>query len=497
MVRILSWRLAIQSIVALALLAGCAGGPTPASGQTPPDWVLKRPADDSGYFYFVGSGTSVKGDLNEARAAATGEVLAEIMRYIGVTVTSDTRATARGSLNDFQASVEQAVQQTGTARVAGLDIRETWTDQRKRPAATVHVLARYQRSELLKEKQRIEALFRERIDAVEGPEREGDRLSGEGRPFEAAIQHMSAARAALEPGVDNGEVKFKRNVDKAKAAIERISLVKLNDGLKGKAGEGLAEPLKLKVVAGAAAADPGVPDAGLQVTYQEANQATGQRRFKTEQAKTDTSGVAEFKHPVPNFVGESTAVFALDLAKYTDALSSAPRALREQVDGLEALVASRKATFRFTVESSAGAVTMGILVLDYDANGALVGMADSAGAAQSALAGYSVRNLAFTSADVAGKSTNDLVAMVKSRYGGQIQRLVLAQVRIAEIGPRSGRIFAKSTADLQVVDLASGSILHSASKEKLAMGATNQAAQSQAFRDIGRDIGTEVKNALK
>jgi hypothetical protein len=29
------------------------------------------------------------------------------------------------------------------------------------------------------------------------------------------------------------------------------------------------------------------------------------------------------------------------------------------------------------------------------------------------------------------------------------------------------------------------------------MGVTNQAAQTQAFRDIGRDLGNEVKNALK
>lgn len=497
MTRIRSWTIAARAIALLVFLAGCAGGPASVSGQSPPDWVVKRPADDSTYFFFVGSGTSAGGDLNEARAAATNEVLAEIMRYIGVSVTSETVATARGTLNEFQASVEQAVRQTGTARVAGLDIRDTWADRRKRPAVTVHILARYQRSELLKEKQRIEALFRERIDAVEGPEREGDRLSGQGRPFDAAIQHMSAAKAALDPSVDNGEIKFKRNIDKAKAAIERISLVKLNDGLKGKAGEALAEPLALKVVAGAAAGDPGVPDAALQVTYQEANAATAQRRFKTEQAKTDATGTARFTHPVAGFVGDSTVVFALDLAKYTDPLAAAPRALRDQVDSLEALIASRKATFRLSFESTSGGVAMGLLLLDYDSSGALVGMSDSATAAQSALSGYTVRSLSFAPAEVAGKSNDELAALVKGRYGGQLQRLVLAQVRITEIGPRSGRIFAKAAADLRVIDLGSGAVVHSASREKLAMGATNQAAQQQAFRDIGRDLATDVKNALK
>ncbi len=497
MTRIRSCRLAVQAIAALAFLAGCAGGPTPASGQAPPDWVLKRPADDPSYFYFVGSGTSSKGDLSEARAAATGEVLAEIMRYIGVTVTSDTQATARSSLNDFQASIEQVVRQTGTARVAGLDIRETWTDQRKKPAATVHILARYQRSELLKEKLRIEALFKERTDAVDAPEREGDRLASAGRPFDAAIRHMSAARAALDPAIDNGEIKFKRNIDKAKADIERISLVKLNDGLKGKAGQPLPEPLRLKVVVGAGATDPGVPDASLQVTYQEVNAATGQRRPRTEQARTDASGVAEFAHPVPGFVGDGSAVFALDLSKYTDELSSAPRPLRDQVDGLEGLIASRRATFRFSVESAAGSVPMGILLLDYDADGGLVGMRESAGAAQAALSGYTIRGLTFTPAEVADKNTNELAALAKSRFGSQIERLVLGQVRIAEIGPRSGRIFARAAADIQVLDLGSGAVLYSGSREKLAMGVTNQAAQTQAFRDIGRDLGNEVKNALK
>jgi hypothetical protein len=497
MSRIRVGRLALQSIMAVAMLAACAGAPTPASGQSPPDWVAKRPADDSSYFFFVGSGSSSRGDLKEARAAATAEVMAEIMRYIGVTVTSDTRATARGSLNDFQASIESAVQQTGTARVAGLDIRDTWTDQRRKPSVTMHILARYQRTELLKEKQRIEALFKERIDAVEGPEREGDKLASDGRAFEAAIQHMSAARASLEPGIDNGEIKFKRNMDKAKADIERIALVKLNDGLRGKAGQPLPEPVRLKVVVGATQADPGVPDAGLQVTWQEANQTTGQRRFKTDPAKTDGSGVVEFAHPVPSFVGDSTVVFSLDLAKYTDALGTAPRNLRDQVDALEALIASRKATVRIGVDSTASGVTMGLLFLDFDAAGGLAGMTDSASTAQSSLTGYSIRSLSFASNEVTGKNNNDLLALARGRYGAQVQRLAIAKVRIVEIGPRSGRVFAKAAADVQVFDLASGAVLYSGSKEKLAMAATELAAQSQAFKDIGRDIGTDVKNALK
>jgi hypothetical protein len=308
---------------------------------------------------------------------------------------------------------------------------------------------------------------------------------------------MSAARAALDPGVDNGAIKFKRNVDKAKAAVERISLVKLNDGLKGKAGQPLPEPLRLKVVAGAGAGDPGVPDAALQVTFQEANQATGQRRSRTEQAKADASGTAEFTHPVAGFVGDGTVVFALDLAKYTDALMAAPRSLRDQVDSLEALIASRKATFRLSFESTSAGVPMGLLLLDYDAGGALVGMSDSASGAQAGLSGYTLRNLSFSPAEVAGKNPDDLAALVKNRYGDQVQRLVLAQVRIAEIGPRSGRIFARAAADLQVIDLASGATLASVTREKLAMGATNQAAQQQAFREVGRDLATAVRNALK
>ncbi len=136
-------------------------------------------------------------------------------------------------------------------------------------------------------------------------------------------------------------------------------------------------------------------------------------------------------------------------------------------------------------------------MLDYGADGELVGMRESAGAAQSALSGYSIRSLTFTPAEVADKNTDDLAALAKGRYGSQIERLVLGQVRIAEIGPRSGRIFARAAADIQVLDLGSGAVLYSGSREKLAMGVTNQAAQTQAFRDIGRDLGNEVKNALK
>ena len=476
------------------ILIGCAGGPAPSG--PPPQWIAQRPQDDQGYFYFTGSGTSATGDLNEARATATGEVMAEIMRYIGVRVTADTEAKARSDLNTFQASVEQTVRQTGSARVAGLEIQDTWVDNRNRPASTVHMLVRYQKPELLKEKQRLEALFQEVIDSVAVPEQNGDKLVSSGRHYEAALSYITAADASTKEGIENADVKFKRNVGKAIAAVEKLSLLKLNDNIKTMAGQAFAEPLRARLVAGAVATDPGVPDASIRVTYNEVNAGTGRTRVRTQDVATDSGGVATFQHPVPTFVGAQSVDMSLDMTKYTELLYDAPRAFRDQVDALEQLAISRKISFRISVDSMARTVPTGVLILDYDRTGALAGIWETGSSLQSGLSGFSLRTLSFTNAELAGKSVDDVVALVRARYAAQVQRLVIGSTRIVDVSRREGRTFARAEADVQVVDLATGAVLLSTGRQKSGMGTAEADAQNRAYRDIGRELGEDIANRL-
>jgi hypothetical protein len=486
---------ATLAVVLTVLIVGCAGGPTSAQDTAPPDWVLQRPADDESYFYFSGSGSSPAGDQNDARAAATGEIMSEIMRYIGVRVTAETEATARSDLDTFQASVEQTVRQRGDARVVGLEVADTWVDSRRDPAVTVHLLIRYQRAELLKEKARLEALFRERIDAVAAPEREGDGLAAQGSHYQAAIRYIAAAVAALGSDIDNADVKFKRNVDKAMGEVERLSLVKLNDNLSTLAGSPFDEPFRMKVVAGATADDPGVPGATVRVAYQVMRGTS--RRFASTEARTNDQGIVEFDHPIPDFVGEGAVTMSLDLTTYTDGLFDAPRAYRDQIDSLEELIVSKKAAFALTVASAAGSVPTALLILDYDRDGNLLGTVETSSAVSSRLSGFELRSLNLSASDIAGKSNNELYVLVNERFAGQFERLILGSARVVSTNDRGSRVMATAVGDIQVYDLTTGRIMLSDSRQKGGLGRSDSDASIQALREVGKDLGTTIRNGLR
>ena len=158
------------------LISGCVSEPAPDNNKNeivPPDWVLAKPQDDNSFMYFTGTGTSGSGDNAEAKNFATSGLLAEIMQYIGVTVTTETEATAKATLDQFQADITQTVTQESTVTLAGFEVMEIWIDDRRAPAITIYILARYSKIELSKEKARIEALFIEQETAISVPEKQG------------------------------------------------------------------------------------------------------------------------------------------------------------------------------------------------------------------------------------------------------------------------------------------------------------------------------------
>jgi hypothetical protein len=221
------------------------------------------------------------------------------------------------------------------------------------------------------------------------------------------------------------------------------------------------------------------------------------RRFVSTEVKSDEEGIAEFEHPVPDFVGEGAVTMSLDLTTYTDALFDAPRAYRDQIDSLEELIVSKKAAFTLSVASAAGSVPTAVLIVDYDRQGTLLGTVETASAVSSRLSGFDLRALNLPVSDIEGKSGNELYSMVGARFGGQFERLILGTARVISTNDRGSRVMATAAGDIQVYDLATGQILLSDSRQKGGLGRTETDAGIQALREVGKDLGTTIRNGLR
>ncbi len=482
------------TLTALVLvLFGCAGGP--ASTQAP-DWVTAAPAPDAVYQYFTGAGTSRENDPAQAELIARGALIDEIMRYIGVKVTSATTAIARASVDTYKTDVTQAVNQSGSGRIAGLAIADKYVEKRSN-GTTVYLLARYNKADLAREKKRIEDLFAEEDRAISGPEAEAKGLEARGDFYAAAVKYMEAAAAAARSDVENAKIKFERNMKSAITAVEAIGLVKLNDNLKTSAGTPFAEPFRLKAAAGASAKDPGIPEAGLKASYTEIRGDS--KQVKTVTLKTDSDGVASFAYPVPEFVGSEKLTMALDMDAHLKTLGGLPKDFTPMIDALEDAVSAKRAVFVLTVASSAKDVETGIAVIALDEAGNPLPGNDFASGIMKALsdARFSVKVLALDASRIAGREDAEVMEAAAKAATGKTARAVFGAAQYGGSETEGGNVFVRVSGTVKVADLKTGAVLLTVTRNKQALGKSVAAAQAAAFKQLGQDIGQEIANKLR
>jgi hypothetical protein len=495
-------RLLLFLLIGCFIFSGCVGGPVPQEDtedpvQAAPDWFFNPPDEDEKYKYFIGSGMSESGNVSEAEDNAVRDLMDSIIMYLGVEVNSETTATAKASLDDFSSDIEQTVKTKGSARVSGFEVQEK-LPHKKGEKITLYLLARYNKIELEKEKKRLQQIFQQKYDAIYVPMEEGDTFYSRKKYYDAAIKYIEAAGAAATSTITNAEILFKENIDNAKSCIENISLIKLNDNLSGLAGQAFAEPFMIKVVAGATEDDPGIPNVVLEIVYKEMTNR-GKLQIRSQKMKTDENGMIAFSHPVPDFVGSETVRMSLDLESYLEPLWDVPYQYDEIVDGLGSLISGKKTTFNYIVDSNAKNIPTGIAILDIDIDTSALQKTETASSLLRTLTGegFKVRLLSLNPKELKEKSDFDIIKLLTSKFKTNTRRAIFGTARVLNFNDRDGRIFAKCSGTVQVVDLETEEILLTVVKTVNAMGSDESAAQSAGFSRLGDEIGEEIKNKLR
>ncbi|MBN1412001.1 MAG: hypothetical protein JW969_14225 [Spirochaetales bacterium] len=484
----------------LILVTGCVSQPAPdkTNALDAPDWALKKPNDDASYKYFVGSGNSSKGNAVDAEKIAVQDIIDQIILYIGVQITSNTTATAKASLDKFEADLTQTVTTKGATNVAGFEVQEKFPISRKNGEFMMYILARYDKKALEKQKKEMEKIFQERKDAIDIPHNEGISLMGQGKYYEAVAKFLAAASAASKSEVQNAGIYFEENINLAMECVEHINFVKLNDNLEGLVGNPLPEPFKLKVVTGMNESDKGVPDANVVVNYVELS-SNGKRRDRRMSVKTDDSGVIAFEHPIPQFVGSEKVTMYLDIGPYLESLEDIPSGKENILEGLEDLAVSKKAVFQYSVSSNAKNISTGLVILDLDEDDTPMSKSATQASILAALTAekFKVRNLSINPKELKDKSDYDIIEMLTKKFKNQVERVIFGTVRVLSYTENDGMKFAKCTATVQIVDLGTGEVLLTLVKNTNGMGADDNTAAANGFKSIGTGLGKDIKNQLK
>ncbi len=492
-IRTAAGRFAAAAVAAVAAaLISCAGAPpaaAPAPEKTAPAWTAETPPSDAKYTYFVGYGEG-EGPV-PATDAATATLVAEILRYIGATISAESTATARSTLDSFQADLVQTVKQTSTSRVAGFQVTDKYVAEGK-AGVTVYILGRYSTADLNAEKRRIAGLFQEKVDATAVPEAEGDDLIWDGEAVAAARKFIQAAVAASGSDLENAQIKLERNLSKAKSALAGVTLEKLNDRLETAPFAPFAAPFKAAVKSG------GRPLAGVPILvgYQ-ARLANGKTATRTATALSDASGVVSFDHPAPEFVGKAVLTMRLDLAADTAPLAAVAGRAAPLVAGLEDEIAAKRLSFAYSVVSAARSIPTAVWLADADADGVR-----PAGAASAALLqvlaknGFAAFDAAQPAAAFASGDDAAVLAAARKALAGKARRLAWGTVRVVSVRDDSGQKVATVAAEIKAADLETGRILYSSAKQVPAVGSTEREAADAARRTLGLALGEDLAAQL-
>ncbi len=490
-----------RAAIAIAAAAGifasflsCATAPA-GSGRMPA-WVTSPPAETAEYVYFIGSGSDGGGDSAAAEQAAVSSLVGEVTRYIGVRISSDLTIDTRASMEEVEERVTESIRQQSSAQLSDFKVVDKWIDRSASPTVVIYILGAYSRPALLEEKDRVEAIFREQQEASAVLEAKGAELERGGRTFEAVTAYAESALAAITSGVENGDIKFERTINKARNALAGISLVPVSNTLSGMMGKPFSGELVLRVTSSADTGSRGLADVPIQISYKELR-STGRTGVAVVTLLSDRDGYVRFVPPVPRFVGTDQVVMTVDIRALLDPLSALPGKYQEAVDGLRQVAASRKGVFEYSVSSAAASIPTGILIMDLDRSGKPIPISDTLAGVQEALtaARFALRGIGadFSLLTLPDEET---IAKLRELYGSAVRRVVFGVARIVDFQESGGNFIVKVEGTVKTADLDEGRIIFTDSKIKSARGSNSASAISAAFKGLGGAFGEALVNNL-
>ena len=485
------------TLLGVIFIVGCANVAVREPESGPPEWVANPPIDDESFIYFIGSGSSLAGDRAEAEELAREIIVGDIVRYVGVAVTSETEVVAKGTLDSFESEITQHLTAKSAGRIAGLEIIGRWED-RKNDSITVYLQSRYERSELLKERDRIENIFKEILAAINRPEEEARTLENSGHYFGAAIKSVEAAAAVMKSDLENAEMRFEANINRAKQALDRINLVAFNDRVQAITGREVLEPFRVKVAAGVSEYDSGIADVNLEIRYTVLTTG-GKKKQQHSTLKSNDEGIVVFLHPVPFFVGTAEVVVSLDVAAHLKAVADVPASLGSSVDGLKDMVKTKKLVLFLDSISMAQEIETGIVFLNVDSEGKPMERQETADGLLESLTTkqFKVRVIAFSTEMLLTASDADIVSQLATEYQDDVERVIYGTAKLSDHEEDNDMVIVSVTGAAKAVELATGDVLLSVQRTKGAIGKNFETALGIALRKLGEDLGAEIANNLR
>ncbi|KPJ89054.1 MAG: hypothetical protein AMS17_03330 [Spirochaetes bacterium DG_61] len=496
-------------LTAVLLISGCAGGKAKrgalktgliqASSSKTPSWITDIPEEKS-YYYFVG--TSVDSESYDAgKKSALNDALSQVVGMIGLKVSSSSTIEERYFAEQYTTIISAELYSEGRAKLQDAEIREIYYEQHRRKDGSefvrVWALLKYSKSEIKKEQERLKEILALKYGELTRLEEKASNALQKGMLFDAIVAHLNAASAALN--IDDGEVLFDRNMNRAGEILARIRFKKFQEDQVGWVGRALEKPLQLQVYFLEGEQVIPVPDVPVRFSYRIPRKNRAGYKYQVVNATTDSRGFAAFSVDQVYEVSDHNRVDArMDLGPYIEQMRSVPDALIDRVKTIEDILATKRAVFTFRSDTFAREIRTAVYFMQLDQDGTLLPKPVTAPAVYEILYDkrFLIRVLDVSPGSFLNKPEDVILQKLLEGAGKGVQRILFGSVRILEYDMLSGFHTVRAEAKVTLYDRESGDVLRTWQITRSATGATKLLAGNNVLSEAGKSLGEMISNTM-
>jgi hypothetical protein len=466
--RVTAWLCA--SAIAL-LVSACASAPP----VPPPEWATAPPPDTYEELSFVASG--------ENRRAAAEKTADAVVGRLALGARADLTA---GPVAEFHDQVRAEAAGELGADVAGFVVEERGTS-RSNGETTQWIRSSFDREAF----ETVELSLARRVpDGNPGPPLvdRGRRRVEEGALTEALRDY---GRAVVETaGTPYADDTLTEALRATRDVVSRVSVSAERDEVETRVGSPFEEPLIAQVRD--TARGVGIEGMPVVITYPERTDAglLERRRLYSESGE---DGLVSFTPPVPRVRGDDAVRVAL--APFFDLVT--PSREPEELVRLTEVVRAAAVDLEYRAFSRAAEIPTAVFVVDTDIAGNPTGRMSTQRGLLSGFdeRGFSAAPLPFDPQRFLELAEPDRLSLVRQRFDGEYQRVVLGTASITEF-EETGSVSVEVGAEVRVLELDTGDELYRTAMVQRSRGNTASSAISAAFRGLGMKLAGDLAVSL-
>jgi hypothetical protein len=462
------------------------------SQESQPSWISVIPKDKQ-YFYFVGTSADLE-SFDAGKKEAISDALSQVVAAIGITMSSSLTFEERLYMTDYTQIVSRELNTKGRAKLQDAEIEEIYHEQYERADGSrffrVWVLLKYSKEEIRGEQQRLESLLNLKYGEVRRLEKEAEAFLDKENLLDASLSYINAALASLH--IEDGELFFDRNMQKASDLLMMIALKKFGDDQAGWIGDALPKPLSVKVYFLKDEKEVPLPNVPVKFLYRIPKTKTDGYKLRVDRFSTDSSGMVKLKIEHIYEVADNNVVEArIDLEPLIKArLESIPDEYQDRVERLRAILKTKSVRFTYRSDTRARQMLTGIYFVQLDMDGQAIKRPVTAPVLAHELQRkkFSVKTIAAGSLSPVN-TEQEVVRLLTAQGDEKTRRIIFGWVRILDYDTISGYYTCRAEAQVELLEVETGEALRTWQILRSGTGGSEELARRNALTEVGRSLG--------